>query len=62
MRKKYLLKNNNFFFDMKIIKKGKIECEECGCVFLADENDVNHTVMMDYVICSTCGQYISRDC
>ena len=51
---------------MKIIKRGKIECEEkrfecrkCGCIFIADENDVNHTVVMDYVICPTCGQYIS---
>ena len=54
---------------MKIIKKGKIEfeekrfeCEKCGCEFLADENDVKHSIMIDCVVCPTCGQYISWDC
>jgi transcription elongation factor Elf1 len=54
---------------MKIIKRGKIEfeekrfeCERCGCEFLAEESDVKYTLMGDYVVCPTCGQYISWDC
>ena len=40
----------------------RFECEKCGCEFLAEESDVKYTLMGDYVVCPTCGQYISCDC
>lgn len=52
---------------MKVIKKGKVpfkekrfECSYCGCEFFADENDKKVDQRDgDYVVCPTCGKFIS---
>lgn len=50
---------------MRIIKNGRLKrqewvfkCEDCGCKFIADENDCNADRDGDYVECPTCGAFI----
>ena len=54
---------------MRIIKKGKLppkekkmECKNCGCVFMYDFRDIHSDQREgDYVICPTCKKFINVD-
>ena len=53
--------------DMRIIKEGKLPpkekemtCQECGCVFMYERSDVVCDERYGcYVVCPTCGKFIT---
>lgn len=52
---------------MRIIKEGKLppkekkmECKNCGCVFMYERSDVHSDQREgDYVVCPTCKKFIN---
>ena len=54
--------------DMEIIKAGNPErkaygfvCRKCGCVAKFDETDIKRDRDGDYIVCPSCGRFVSMD-